>query len=51
MSAMEVDAPQPQRQLDHNLNDIAPDESGKKDAQVVDDGWTVASKKNKGRKK
>ncbi|XP_042043749.1 uncharacterized protein LOC121789331 [Salvia splendens] len=51
MSAMEVDAPQPQRQLDHNLTDIVADESSTKDTPQVVDGWTVVSKKSKGRKK
>ena len=51
MSAMEVDAPQPQHQSDHNLTDIVADESSTKDAPQVVDGWTVVSKKSKGRKK
>ncbi|XP_042043747.1 pre-rRNA-processing protein TSR2-like [Salvia splendens] len=51
MSVMEVDAPQPQRQLDHNLTDIVADESSTKDTPKVVDGWTVVSKKSKGRKK
>ncbi|XP_042041344.1 uncharacterized protein LOC121786794 [Salvia splendens] len=50
MSAMEVDAPQPHRQLDHNLTDIVADESSTKDTPQVVDEWTVVSKKSKGRK-
>ncbi|XP_042043748.1 pre-rRNA-processing protein TSR2-like [Salvia splendens] len=38
MSAMEVDAPQPQRQLDHNLTDIVADDSSTKDTPQVGDG-------------
>ncbi|XP_042040795.1 uncharacterized protein LOC121786262 [Salvia splendens] len=51
MSAMEVDVPQQQRQLDHNLTDIVADESSTKDTPEVVDGWTVVSKMSKGRKK
>ncbi|XP_042044584.1 uncharacterized protein LOC121790426 [Salvia splendens] len=51
MSAMEVDAPQPQRQLDHNMTDIVADESSTEDTPQVVDGWSVVSKNSKGRKK